>query len=133
MATAILPPGLTDSDILIDGARNLPEGVAFLGQQLATGALQVSIVSAMELVAGCRDKKELALVRQFLAPVRVLPISEEVSDLSYQLMESYHLSHGLLVPDALIAATALKTGLPLYTKNTRHFQMIPDLVTRRPY
>ncbi len=48
-------------------------------------------------------------------------------------MESYFLSHGLLIPDALIAATALDQALPLYTKNVRHFQMIPLLSVTRPY
>jgi hypothetical protein len=43
------------------------------------------------------------------------------------------LSHGLLIPDALIAATALEFNLTLCTKNIRHFQMIPDLELFRPY
>ena len=48
-------------------------------------------------------------------------------------MDSYFLSHGLLIPDALIAATALEQGLALYTKNLRHFQVIASLTLIRPY
>jgi predicted nucleic acid-binding protein len=38
-----------------------------------------------------------------------------------------------MIPDALIAATASERGLTLYTKNTRHFQRLPDLTVVRPY
>jgi predicted nucleic acid-binding protein len=52
---------------------------------------------------------------------------------AHQLMNSFFLSHGLLIPDALIAATALELGLTLCTKNIRHFQMIEGLEVSRPY
>ena len=48
-------------------------------------------------------------------------------------MDSFFLSHGLVIPDALIAATALEHGLALYTRNVRDFQMIPSLTLVRPY
>jgi predicted nucleic acid-binding protein len=50
-----------------------------------------------------------------------------------RLTDSDILSHGLLIPDALIAATALDRGLILYTKNARHFDMIPGIKVIRPY
>jgi hypothetical protein len=87
----------------------------------------------MELVTGCRNKTHLGQVQQFLQWVAVLPVSRVASQTAYQLMESFFLSHGLLMPDALIAATALEHGLTLYTKNVRHFQMIPSLSVIRPY
>lgn len=132
MATASGAAGLTDTDILIDAARGVADAVAFLAAQQAAG-VHVSIISAMELVAGCRNKAELAQVQQFLKRVIVLPISATASQTAYQLMESFFLSHGLLIPDALIAATALEHGLALHTKNVRHFQMISALKVARPY
>nr|MDQ2686882.1 PIN domain-containing protein [Armatimonadota bacterium] len=39
----------------------------------------------------------------------------------------YRLSHGLLIPDALIAATALVHDIPLLTKNQRDFRFIAGL------
>lgn len=38
-----------------------------------------------------------------------------------------HLSHGLAIPDALIAATSLETGLRLFTYNVRDFKFIKGL------
>ena len=44
-----------------------------------------------------------------------------------------HLSHGLGLLDALIAATALGHGSVLNTFNERHYRMFPGLTTVRPY
>jgi len=124
--------GLTDSDILIDASRGLAEAVAFLTAQQNVGS-RISVISAMELVAGCRNAKELSQVQQFLQTITILPVSANVSQVAYRLMETFFLSHGLLIPDSLIAATALEHGLTLYTKNVRHFGMIPALTVVRPY
>lgn len=133
MAATLDATGLTDTDILIDAARGVADAIAFLAAQRAAAGVSVSIISAMELIAGCRNKTELTQTQQFLQPVRVLPIVGNTSRTACELMESFFLSHGLLIPDALIAATALEHGLTLHTKNTRHFQMIPGLKVVRPY
>jgi len=133
MAKAINATGLMDTDILIDATRGVEDAVAFLTTQQVGAGVHVSIISAMELVVGCRNKAELAQVKQFLQQVTVWPVSATASQTAYQLMESFFLGHGLLIPDALIAATALEYGLTLHTKNIRHFQMIPALMVIRPY
>jgi predicted nucleic acid-binding protein len=48
-------------------------------------------------------------------------------------MLAYSRSHGLTIPDALIAATAITQELELATDNDRHFKMIPELSVERPY
>jgi predicted nucleic acid-binding protein len=133
VAAASGAAGLTDTDILIDAARGVTNAISFLNAQRTTSGLYVSIISPMELVAGCGNKAELAQVQQFLQRVTIVPVSTAASHVAYQLMESFFLSHGLLIPDALIAATALEHGLTLHTKNVRHFQMIPRLRVLRPY
>jgi predicted nucleic acid-binding protein len=133
VASAIAPAGLTDTDILIDATHMVPQALTFLAGQQAAGGIQKSIVSAMELIAGCRNAKELAAVQRFLHGIQVLPISPAASREAYYLMELFFLSHGLIISDALIAATAWEYRLPLYTRNTRHFQMIPGLTVVQPY
>ena len=133
MAPASGAAGLTDTDILIDAARGLPDAIAFLSAQRAGAGISISIISSMELVAGCRDAAELRQIQQFLRQVISLPVCASISQTAHRLMESYSLSHGLQIPDALIAATALEHHLTLYTKNVRHFQMIPGLTVHRPY
>jgi predicted nucleic acid-binding protein len=133
VAAASGAAGLTDTDILIDAARRVADAISFLNAQRTASGLYVSIISPMELVAGCSNKTELAQVQQFLQRVTIVPISTAASQVAYQLMESFFLSHGLFIPDALIAATALEHGLILHTKNVRHFRMIPNLRVLRPY
>ena len=133
MASASTAPGLIDSDILIDATRNFADAKTFLSQRRAVDGIWISIVSAMELVAGFRNATEIKQVQQFLERTSVLPISASVSQIAYGWMQGFFLSHGLLIPDALIAATAFEDGLVLYTKNTRHFEMLPGLRVIRPY
>jgi predicted nucleic acid-binding protein len=44
-----------------------------------------------------------------------------------RLMKLYAISHGLRIPDALIAATAMEENLTLVTANIKHFSFIKDL------
>ena len=87
----------------------------------------------MELIVGCRNKIELSQTKRFLDPVRILPVDPNIPDTAYELIQTFTLSHELMIPDALIAATALENGLTVHTRNTRHFQMIPKLEVVRPY
>ena len=124
--------GIIDTDILIDATNGIADAVAFLVEQQAT-EVQISIVSAMELIAGCRNKTEMTELQRFFQRCTFLPVTATVSQVAFQLMESFYLSHGLILPDALIAATAMEHNLTLYTRNTRHFRMIPQLEVNQPY
>lgn len=50
-----------------------------------------------------------------------------VSHEAVNLVRQYRLSHGLLIADALIAATCLVNAIPLLTKNQRDFRFITGL------
>jgi hypothetical protein len=54
-------------------------------------------------------------------------ISELISGKALELLQQYRLSHGLLIADALIAATALSLNCPLASKNQRDYRFIIDL------
>ena len=94
MAPTSDAPGLIDSDILIDATRNFPDAKAFLHRQRAADGIRVSIVSAMELTAGCRNATELKQVQQFLERTSVLPISASVSQTACGWMQAFFLSTG---------------------------------------
>jgi predicted nucleic acid-binding protein len=61
-----------------------------------------------------------------------VPLSDEVGRRAYELVKAYAKSHGLLVFDSLIAATAIENGLTLVTLNRKHYQMIDDLKVQVP-
>lgn len=133
MAATISTSGLIDTDILIDATHKRPEALAVLSGQVAVGGIKISIVSAMELIQGSRNSTELSQTQQFLRQVSVVPINATSSQAARDLMERFFLSHGLVIPDALIAAAALENDLVLYSKNIRHYRMIPNLSVVRPY
>ncbi|MBI3360136.1 MAG: PIN domain-containing protein [Chloroflexi bacterium] len=60
-------------------------------------------------------------------------LKTSVSKQAYDWIVQYSKSHGLLIPDALIAATALDSSLVLLTSNDRHFTMLPGLNVTKPY
>jgi len=125
------PGGLVDADILIDTLRGVTAAITFLRD--AERYLTVAVITQMELIQGCRNMAELRRIEQFLRRFAVRGLSEPIGGVSVSLMRRYRLSHGLLLPDALIAATALAYDATLYTKNVRHFRMIPGLTVVRPY
>ena len=124
--------GVIDTDILIDATKSHEDATVFLVRQQVVG-IQISIISAIELLVGCRDKVQLTQTQKFIQDCTVLPVTATASRIAYQLIESFYLSHGLIMADALIAATALEHDLTLYTRNTRHFRMIPELKINQPY
>jgi len=89
----------------------------------------ISTVTYMELVQGARDKRELKEIRNFLADVRLptLPLTENIGHRASIYLEEHVLAHGMTMPDALIAATAMELNLALCTGNARHFKVIKDL------
>ena len=56
MATTPHAAALIDSDVLIDAARGHPEATAFLYNQNRAFGVQISTISAMELIVGCRKQ-----------------------------------------------------------------------------
>lgn len=125
--------GLIDTDILIDALKGVEQSKQFLFKQQVQDDIYISIITAMELVRGSRNTADLESIREFLRTLRVLPIGRSASQKAYEWIESFALSHGLHIPDALIAATALEHELTLFTRNIRHFQMIPDIDIQCPY
>jgi predicted nucleic acid-binding protein len=133
LASSSVRAGLIDTDILIDVLQGIPDAAVFITGLQEAGEVCISIVSKMELIPGCRNQEELRQLQAFLQDFTLLPITPSIAEVACQWLETFALSHGLRMPDALIAATAAEHHLTLYTRNIRHFQMLPDLDVRRPY
>jgi hypothetical protein len=118
---------LIDTDIIIDAALQISEAVDCLERLEQTSALAVSVITQMELIVGCRNKNELRKTEKFLVPFQLIPLNERISNLAAGLLQTYRLSHGLLIADALIAATAIGLGIEFITKNQRDYRFIDQL------
>jgi predicted nucleic acid-binding protein len=118
---------IIDTDILIDVSRGVIEAVNCLQNLKASSGLAISIVIHMELIVGCANKTELKTLESFLKYFDIIKLDQAISDTFVNLLLSYRLSHGLLIADSLIAATAIVWNYPLITKNQRDYKFIPDL------
>lgn len=123
---------IVDSDVLINASRGQKQAIDFLIQSSNAETLYVSVISYLELQAGARDKVELRRVEKFLSRFVLITFSDAVSRRAITLMQQYRLSHGLALPDALIAATALENDETLATSNVRDFEFISGLQTISP-
>jgi predicted nucleic acid-binding protein len=117
---------LIDTDVLIWMTRGHVGAAARL-QTLVPW--RISAVTYMELAQGCRNKDELTRIKNGLAlcHTEVVPISEAISNRAMHLIDAYAMSHGLQLGDALIAATGLELGRPVFTANAKHFSPVIGL------
>jgi predicted nucleic acid-binding protein len=118
---------LIDTDILVDVGRNAAEAVTFLQDAEKRSILIVSAITKMELIVGCQSKTELRALDRFLGRFRVINLDNEITETAIDLLRHYRLSRGLLIADALIAATAITISEPLVTKNQRDYRFISAL------
>ena len=82
-----------DTDVLVDYLRGAPTAKAWM---VSAGAepLQVPGIVAMELVIGCRDKRQLRQLRSVLSSVDVVwPESAEMLQ-AFELLSTIRLKHG---------------------------------------
>ena len=122
-------PFLVDSNVLIDVSRGNTAAIKYVDGLPEPWVL--SQVTAMELIVGARDKRDLVTIDNSLSLYPVVPLSERIGARA-QLLKSYAKSHGLHVFDSLIAATAMENALTLITLNRKHYEMIEGLWLKVP-
>ena len=115
-----------DTDVMIWALRGNAKADRLL---LEMDGFSVAAVAYMELIQGVQDKAGLRQLKQTMRDwqAQIVVINEAISSRAIFLMEQRLLSHGLLLGDALIAATAIEKGFPLMSANSKHFQGIEGL------
>jgi predicted nucleic acid-binding protein len=111
----------------------------FRGNTKARTALEsahpfaISVVTHMELMQGMADKAELNRFQRSLREwgIAVVHINEAISAKAAHYVEAYHLSHSMMLADALIAATAVEMGETLLTGHVKHYRVVPTIELRR--
>ena len=118
---------IIDTDILIDIARGDVSAASAIRALQQTFSIAISSVTEMELIVGCRNKEELRKLDKLLQLFQIVKLTASISERAVALLRRYRLSHGLLIPDALIAATSLAQNLTFITKNQRDCRFIEGL------
>src|SRR6266566_3120898 len=120
---------LIDTDVLIDYLRDRAESVAYLESQ--SFPLSISAITVAELYAGVREGAERVALDQFINSFQVVGIDAEFASRAGIIRRDFGKSHGTGLADAIIAATAESQQADLVTLNSKHFQMLKDVVV--PY
>ena len=118
---------LADSDCAIDFLRGRVPLDGFFATQLMSNQIAVATITVFELLLGAQVRGRLD-VEDILARVDILPVSEISARLAAEEGSRLAASgNRLATPDLLIAGVALEYGLPLVTRNRRHFGRIDGL------
>ena len=86
----------------------------------------------IECLQGSKSNQEKRIIEKYLMRFPLLPITSESSVRAIDLIRAYSNSYGLLLGDALIAATALENDLTILTYNVGDFQFIQNLKWQKP-
>jgi predicted nucleic acid-binding protein len=116
---------LLDTNILIDYIRRVPIAVAWV--RALPRSPHISVISLLELHVGARSQREEKDIEVVCAPLKALPVTADIAKRAGSFMRHFGKSHGIDIPDAIIAATAEHHGLRLATLNVKHFPMFPKL------
>jgi predicted nucleic acid-binding protein len=124
-----MPAGLLliDTDVLIDYSRGIVKAKGLLKKLESNYILSISVITQLELMVGCENKDDFQSLQQFLSNFEIIQLSKSTSEKAVDLFEKYRLSHGVLIPDMLIAATALALEIPVLSKNRKDFHFIDKL------
>jgi predicted nucleic acid-binding protein len=123
---------LLDTSILIDVLRGSTVARRWIDAQ-PVSVCAISVITAAELLAGCRNHREQRTVEREIASYQILWLDEDISRTAIDFYQRFHLSHGVGFFDCLIAATALNHDLKIATLNLRHFSPLPAVRAERPY
>jgi predicted nucleic acid-binding protein len=124
-----MPAGLLliDTDVLIDYSRGIEKTKGILKNLEPNYNLAISVVTQLELMVGCENKADFKSLQKFLSNFEIIQLSKSTSEKAVDLFKKYRLSHGVLIPDMLIASTALTLEIPLLSKNRKDFRFINEL------
>jgi len=92
----------------------------------------VCTVVYVECLQGSKSNREKRIVESYLTRFELNHITFDISTRTIDLIRIYSNTHGLLLADALIAATCLDVNLTLITYNVNDFHFIQHLKCLKP-
>ncbi len=116
---------LVDTDIIIDYLKGItPAKELFKSKNIE---IYCSVISKKELLskAGLSNSEKEKILK-LLSNLRVLKIDNTINQ-KYMLLLGTYGERSSSLADYLIAATAWAKGLPLLTRNTKHFKFIKEI------
>ena len=122
---------ICDTDVMIDYLDRINNRHAAtkyaIEEIIGLDNICISAITKMELICGAINKTELTKINKNINRFNVISLDHNITNTAMTLVQSFSLSNKLAIPDGLIAATALESGLELFTYNTKDYKFIPEL------
>src|SRR3989338_10437698 len=120
---------LVDTSVFIDFFRGFKDAKEFFMKNAPE--IIFSSITEAELLSGsyCAEKSQEGKVLHFLSQFEKIAVDNPL----VQTAGKYRREAGVLLPDALIAASAVHHDAVLVTSNVRDFQKIKKLTVEKPY
>ena len=120
---------VADSDVLIDFLRRTEPIASEIGSAIEAGRLATTVINAFELLSGARSRRHLRDIEKLLEAIDVRSIGRRAADTAAKGYRELR-EKAITVPfaDCLIAGVCVSAGLPLLTRNKKHFADFPSLV-----
>ena len=119
---------VADTDVLIDALAGRQPVTDAVARALRQGRLATTSVNAFELWSGSTSDAQHSKVSALLAATRILNLdagaARRAASARLQLEAS---GRPIGMADYLIAGVCLSRGLPLLTRNRRHFERVEGL------
>jgi predicted nucleic acid-binding protein len=113
----------------LEGVLN-PPGKKLVKEAIYNGC-HISIISKIELLAwNPPEQSKTDNIKIFLKNASIHSLDDDVADRTVYLRKEYK---KIKLPDAIIAATCLTSGLDLITRNFADFSIIKELIVIDPF
>lgn len=108
------------------------KGGAALKTLVESSDSAISAIVYPELIQGAKNRAEVSKIEKYLNRFELIHFDKAISQKLIELVRVYSKNHGLMLPDAVIAATCLENDLTLITYNIKDFRFIKNLKISQP-
>ncbi|QDA32317.1 type II toxin-antitoxin system VapC family toxin [Thermococcus indicus] len=122
---------MIDTNVLIYYlADAIPEGELPKVEEILRKSFNVSIITKIEFLGWKGHTPEgFEKSKEFISFAHVIPLTDEIAEVAIELRRRVSIK----LPDAVIAATALRYNLTLVTRNVKDFEKIEGLRIYNPF
>jgi len=120
---------IADTDVLIDFLAGAEPWAKRIRLELQGGRLHTTSLTAFELLAAARGKKQRAAVEKLLDALTVLPVDRAVGEQAARLQREHDsTTTRMCMQDAMVAATCLHHRGVLLVRDARRFDRVAGLI-----
>ena len=123
---------IVDTDVMIDILRGYKPALEWL-KSLKDEEILIPGFVVMELIQGCRNKKEQNRIEKEILKYEILWPTPEICEEALKTFSKFHLSKGIGIIDSLIAQLSVSLRIPLCTFNHKHYNFVPGIKLIKPY